>query len=122
MKSLSDSEEFFAAAEKGDIKKVATFLKSGIDPNLQDQKDWLALHYASKRGYLEVVQYFLENGANIDVYEEEHDRTVLQLAIIEGHLEMVKLLIEKGADINIKSSEDETPLDFAKKTFIITKT
>ena len=64
--SLLNSEEFFAAAKKGDVKKIADVLEANIDPNLQDQEGCTALHWASALGKLEVVKLLLENGADIN--------------------------------------------------------
>ena len=73
---LSDSEEFFTAVEKGDVKKAAALLEAGIDPNLQDQAGWTALHWASYGGHLEVVKYLLEKGANVN-FKDANNKTIL---------------------------------------------
>ena len=69
--SISNSEEFFIAADKGDIKKVTAFLEADIDPNLQDQAGWTALHEAVHgnlfRDNSEVIKFLREKKANTKV-------------------------------------------------------
>ncbi|MCZ0932391.1 MAG: ankyrin repeat domain-containing protein [Oligoflexia bacterium] len=69
--STPNSEEFFIAVEKGDIKKVASFLEAGIDPNLKDEDGLTALHRASIRGGLAIVKFLIEKGANINAQTNE---------------------------------------------------
>ena len=92
--SLSNSEEFFEATEKGDIKKVTFFLEADIDLNLKDKNGNTALHLASGEGHLKVVKLLLEKGANVDS-QDESEGTPLHRASVEGHLEVIKFLLEK---------------------------
>lgn len=85
--------KFFRAAKKGDMKKVASLLKIGINPNLKDRTGITALYCASENGHLEVVKLLLENGADIDDFD-------FSLMIWEGYWEIVKPLIERGANID----------------------
>ena len=55
--SISNSEKFLEAAKKGEIKKVAAFLESGIDLNLKNEEKQTALHLASEEGHLGVIKF-----------------------------------------------------------------
>ena len=60
-----------------------------------------ALIYASRNGYLPVVKYLTEHGADITALLNE----ALRWASLNGHLEIVKYLVEHGADITARSNQ-----------------
>ena len=61
---------------------------------------------AIKNGHLEIVKYLVENGANVNF-----DRGLaLRTAAGNGNLDMVKYLIEHGADVHGVIGEDYEPL------------
>ena len=109
----SNSKEFFSAVEEGNIKKVASLLGAGIEPNSKDKYDNTALHYASKKGHSEIVKLLLEKGANVNAQDNDIGYTVLHRASMAGHLEVAKLLLDKGANINAQDIFSETALHLA---------
>ena len=54
------------------------------------------LHAAALGGHVEVVNFLIDNGANISTVNGVH-LTALQIAAEKGHLEVVKTLFEAGA-------------------------
>ena len=64
------------------------------------------LHAAAHRGHLEVVNFLLDNGANISTVNCVH-LTAMHIAAEEGHLKVVKALHEAGA------TPDQTALHHA---------
>ena len=72
-----------------------------------------ALHAASRKNRLEVVQSLLRHGADVNA-PGLWKRTPLLFALVEGHLEVVRWLLEHGADLNAKDEgEGETSLHLA---------
>jgi ankyrin repeat protein len=67
---------------------------------------------AAKKGDLQSINYAIQNGAYVDVKNNE-GLTALHLAANIGHLEVVKLVIEKWADVNVKDNKAKTPLKLA---------
>ena len=67
--------------------------------------------YTIKRGYLDVVKYFIkEHGIDINI-KDKNDHTALILASKNGQIEIVKYLIEEHKiDINIKNKNGNTAL------------
>ena len=51
-------------------------------------------HYAADYGQLEVLQYLVSKGADVDA-KDKHGISVILAAIWEGHTACVKYLIEK---------------------------
>ena len=60
------------------------------------------LEIAAASGKSQSLQFALENGADVNV-EDENDHSVLCRAVIDGQEKSVKLLLDAGANINVKS-------------------
>lgn len=58
------------------------------------------LRNASSEGHLKIVEYLIKNGADVHADEEG----ALKLAVFNGYLEIVKFLIENGADYHIDNN------------------
>jgi len=70
--------------------------------NEQNAEGWGLLHMACKNGSSDIVQYLLENGANIELTTNMNE-TPLYIACENGHLNVVKMLLEHHANIQNKS-------------------
>jgi ankyrin repeat protein len=96
----NDFEEFIDSIERGDFDKVKYFVKEknfGKDHIYESD----ALQLAAKYGYLDIVKYLVEQGA--DVNWIDHDGSfALILSTKYGHFDVVKYLVEHGSDINEK--------------------
>ena len=68
-----------------------------------------ALHAASRRNHLGVVQLLLRHGADVNA-PGLWERTPLLFASQWGSLEVVRWLLEHGADVSAKDYDDETSL------------
>lgn len=67
------------------------------------------LHWASRAGSLECLQWLLDRGAEVDARNNAH-RTSIQLAAECGRAEAVKLLAAAGADLDTQDRKGRTPL------------
>jgi hypothetical protein len=67
---------------------------------------------AALLGHTEIVQLFLEKGADVNAKDND-GWTALMIAAEKGHSEIVQLLLEKGADVNAKDNDGVTALMFA---------
>ena len=59
-----------------------------------------ALSHASNSGHIEVVEYLINHGANLDI-QNNKGYTALAAAALSNHIEIVDLLITNGADKKI---------------------
>lgn len=86
------------AAEKSDIVKLLVQKGADIDTNAARPRR-IPLIHAAVSGYLEMAQFLLANGANVDAHGE-HTSTALYFASERGYLEIVRLLIGNKANVN----------------------
>ena len=95
MKTMDSNEELLESIKKNDLENVKRWVEKGA--NLHADDDY-ALRFSAGNGYLEIVKYLLEQGANLHLQREDED--ALQMAAENGHLEIVKYLLEQGANLH----------------------
>jgi len=64
------------------------------------------LHYAAWNGHLSVVEYLVNQKADINA-KNKNNWTPLHYAAQNGHLSVVEYLVNQKADINAKNSDVE---------------
>lgn len=72
-----------------------------------------ALHQASRRGHVSVVQALLDHGARIDARDAK-GQTPLRRAVNCRQVQVVRLLVRHGADPHAADRHGVTPLDAAR--------
>lgn len=92
------------AARRGQIHLVKLLVDLGIDinePRSTKSADDGAIREAARYGHLDLVRWFLDNGAEIN-FDSKGQQTcnTLSTAASGGHLDVVKLLVEGGANIH----------------------
>jgi len=104
-----NNDKWFTAARKGDLETMQQMLK--VDEVILDRSDGrTALQLASFCGHLNVVQYLLQAGANINCVTPDRT-TALHLACEEASsVAVVQELIQAGADIDAVELIGATPL------------
>lgn len=85
------------------LKRTTIFPLSGIKTwkhfetlGLDLTKHYEPALYAAEQGYLELLKYFVEKGADF----RDEDDEALRYAARNGHIEVVEYLLEQGADIH----------------------
>ena len=112
------------AAEKNDFEKVQEMIKK--DETLLTRYDidgQLALHFAAKNGYIDMVKWLVEQKPGMVNFKNIRWRTPLHWATsyagYEGYEaceEIAYYLAKMGGDINQRNKDNMSPLDFAKKS------
>ncbi|TSO88114.1 Ankyrin repeat domain-containing protein 39 [Bagarius yarrelli] len=99
----------WSAALDGDLERVRSFLKRGMDPNIKDQTGYTALHYASRAAHQSVCELLLNHGACANS-QTHGGATALHRAAYRGHIDIVKLLLKHGADPSLTDDDGSTAL------------
>ena len=106
-------KRFHGCAEKGELQGVEEELKNGVDINEKHGWEGLtALHRTAKSDQMEVMQYLLAKGADIEAKDSAH-WTSLHLATKHDNWTIVQYLIEKGANLESTDPVGQTPLRVA---------
>jgi len=112
------SEEFFVAVKLGEFAAVRRYLR--INRYLVHDFDsckQTALHWAAKRGYIDIVDLLIKTGCDVDAVDIM-GRSALLFAAKGDFMDVVKLLICGQADPFQFSKHGETPHNLAKNHFI----
>jgi ankyrin repeat protein len=94
------AEGLMAAACLGQIGRVRSFFTAASRPPKSEVQS--AYMWACQFGRTDVVDYLLEEGADI-AYQNGNGMTGLHMAAGAGHLDTVKLLISRGAPLELKN-------------------
>merc|ERR1719228_912206 len=78
-----------------------------------DEHKRSALHFASSKGYSEVVEILLRHGADPN-QKDQLGNTALHLAACTNHVPVVTLLLRAGTDITTLDNNGRTPLHLAQ--------
>jgi ankyrin repeat protein len=99
------------AAIDGDltlVKRLVLKNKAQID-----HIGWTPLLYACAKGRLEVAQFLVSNGADVNALSP-NGSTPIMLAAQSGNELLVKYLLDQGADIRIRNSLGLSVIDIAE--------
>ena len=95
-------------AVEGNIKELPKVIDLA-HINHKYQFGFTLLHYAAKENRLEVIEYLVSSGCDINAVDD-NGQAPLHKSAMFGHTESVKLLIDKGANVNQIDNNGNTPL------------
>ena len=111
------TNSLYAAAFSGNIDIVKLLIARGYNTNklinLRQMDGCTAFYCACQRDNIEIAQYLLDNGADIDIPDEEGN-TSLQSAVIKGKFELFSFLLDRGANPLNQNNAGSSPFLFAQ--------
>lgn len=94
-------DKLLVAASYGDLVLVRQFARAGVNINSNFKQRSTPLYYAACNGHLQVVQFLVEQGADVNQGARGHlDNSPLNIAVAHGHYDVSEYLIRMGADVN----------------------
>jgi ankyrin repeat protein len=101
------------AAKHGDLLTVMALIEYQKVPiDSLDDRHFTPLMHAAEKGRESIVEYLIQQGANVNAKEEFGD-SPLVFAASWSHVHIVHALLMAGADVNTMDAEQDTPLTIA---------
>ena len=100
--TVMQAQEIFDAVKKNDMAKVKELIEKDTQQiQAKDQQGYSLLNLACNLGHIEIINFLIDKGADINLLAGRLDLTPLMECARAGNLEVAKLLVEKGADVQI---------------------
>ena len=104
-------------ASIGNLEAISEILdKNPSIINTQDKDGMTCLHWASDRGFIQIVQYLLSKGADVNAIDH-CGNSPLHIAAMSRQKEVVRLLLDAGADTTLVNCEGEAVIDLLRSEF-----
>jgi uncharacterized protein len=101
------------AAMAGDRDVVRSLLRQGGDVNAAQGDGTTALHWAARRGDVELAEMLIYAGANVKATTRLGAWTALLMAAQMGHARMLEILLNAGSDLKSTTASGATALMLA---------
>ncbi|XP_050408666.1 serine/threonine-protein phosphatase 6 regulatory ankyrin repeat subunit B [Patella vulgata] len=94
---------------------VMALVEAGADVNIVSSALIPALCSAASRGFMSVLAYLMDHGADVSVVDLNLDTVLHQIVTKPNAILFVQKLIKSGLEINLQNKFGETPLHLATK-------
>lgn len=110
----SDIEKkIFTAITNNDLELLKTLLVVQQNVNIVDENLMTPLQHAAYKGNKDMVQLFLDRGADVNLCQHQHGYTALHFSGLSGNAEVCTLLLLAGAKSHVINTVGRTPSQMA---------
>jgi ankyrin repeat protein len=104
------------AIYENNLAMVQLLINKGLDVNFGTRGSSRPVYYSVKKGYIQIAELLIVNGADVNAYEIFEGDTPLHKAAWNNDLDMARLLLRYGANVNSRCRDlsSDTPLHCAK--------
>ena len=109
----SKMEALYNACVNGDLSGVKEMVAAGteVDFTLEiDNKTVSPLSAAVKHGHIELAEYLIINGANVNIYPI--DESIMLTAVRSYNIAMVRMLLDSNGDVDCCNHRSESLLSW----------
>jgi len=106
---------FYAIRKRASLEMLKVFLENGVELKERDSEGVSALDMAIKFKRLDVIQFCVDNGFDLNTTKRKSGITPVMLAACFSNIEMMQLLLDGGGEINAVDKIGMSPKDYSKK-------
>ncbi|KAG8688550.1 hypothetical protein FRC09_012856 [Ceratobasidium sp. 395] len=109
------TKNIWIAAGDGDLARVKELIEEqGMSPNAPDDViGYTPMHAAASYGHLNILEYLIEKGGDVNVTDEEGDTPLYAAESVT----VAQFLFEHGAQVDVKNFEDISPAEATEEDF-----
>jgi ankyrin repeat protein len=87
--------------------------------NQQDKYGRAPLHVAAAVDYVEMVEFLVTKGADVNIRTDGEEQTPIHFAAKNDACKSLKALIAYGVDVSCRDYQDRTPLQVAYCSYFL---
>lgn len=108
-----EDKQIFEAIAKSDVVLLKTLLANRKNVDIVDEHSMTPLQHAAYKGNKEIVQMLLDQGADVNHCEHQHNYTALHFAGLSGNVDVCLALLLAGAKSHITNTVGRTAAQMA---------
>ncbi|KAJ7158801.1 ankyrin repeat-containing domain protein [Mycena filopes] len=107
-------KNIWVAAGDGDLDRVRHLIEQeSLSANAPDPFTYTPMHAAASYGQLEVLEYLISRGGDVNVQDGDGDTPIYTVE----NVETARFLVDHGATLDRQNSEGVSPIDHLREEF-----
>lgn len=107
-------KNIWVAASDGDLQRVQYLIEQeGVSPNIPDPHTYTPMHAAASYGHINVLEYLISRGGDVNVTDEDGDTPLYTVETVE----VARWLVEHGAIVDCVNEEGISPAQHLEEEF-----